>query len=182
MKTTTYLRFSLLIPLVVWGICLLFLVLVNAIPETSALAVDGSQSITEIVFLFLAFYIFGIIVWILPYLLLSLILFFWSFINTAQTALKVKVFALSPLAMMILTVAVLNILTLGTSPDGTLFSSPGIIDQDFISLNLLGAAFALIWGYICVGIGFGIYKLLQRRGMIRDEETAQIASTSDQPA
>lgn len=180
MKTTTYLRFSLLIPLVVWGICLLFLLLVNAIPETSALAVDESQGITELVFLFLAFYIFGIIVWIIPYVLLALILFFWSFISRAKTALKV--FTLSPLAMTILTVAALNILKLGTTDENSLFSSPGVIDQDLIDLNVLGIAFALIWGYMCVGIGFGIYKILQKRGVIRDEESAQIASTSDQPA
>ena len=181
MKTNTYLRLSLLIPLLVWVICLLFMLIANTIPESSALAIDESRGIGELVFLFLAFYVIGILVWLVPYILLSLILFFWSFTNTAQTALSVKVFALSPLAMMVLTIAVLNILTFGTSPDSTLFSSPGIMDQDFIYLNLLGAAFALIWGYICVGIGFGIHRVLQNRGMIRDEETTQIAATSDQP-
>jgi hypothetical protein len=30
-------------------------------------------------------------------------------------------------------------------------------------------AFSLIWGYVCVGIGFGIYKLLQHLQIIRDE-------------
>jgi hypothetical protein len=116
--------------------------------------------------IFSAFYIFGIIVWIFPYLLLSLILFLSSFITEARTALKV--FALSPLAMTLLTVATLNLLMFSNMGEAGILSNPAI-DQDYMSLNILGAAFTLIWGYLCVGIGFGIYKLLQRRGRIRDE-------------
>lgn len=179
MKTNTFLRLSLLIPLLVWIGCLVFLLIVNAIPDSSALAIDETNGISELVFLFLGSYVFGIIVWLIPYILLSLILFFWSFIGRAQTALKV--YALSPLAMMVLTLAALNILTLGTARENALFSGSGIMDQDFINLNLLGTALSLGWGYICVGIGFGIYKLLQRRGMIRDDQNLRITPATNQP-
>ena len=166
MKTANYLRLSLLIPLLVWGVCLLlFIAIASAAPEIEP-GYMATTSGPNWVTIFFAFYIFGIIVWIFPYILLSLILFFWSFISQARTALKV--FALSPLAMTILTIATLNILALNNTGEAAILSNPAI-DQDYISLNILGAAFTLIWGYICVGIGFGIYKLLQRRGILRDE-------------
>jgi len=136
--------------------------------QMDEVAYDSSTNIATILTIFFAFYIFGIIVWIFPYLLLALILFFLSFISRAKTTLKI--FTFSPLAMTILTIATLNILALGTAGEGTMLSNPGIIDQDFISLNILGAAFTLIWGYICVGIGYGIYRLLQLRQIIRDQE------------
>jgi hypothetical protein len=170
MKTVTYLRLSLLIPLLVWGLCLLVYILIASATPESELGYMAEVSGPNRVTIFFAFYIFGIFVWIFPYLLLSLILFFWSFISQARTALKV--FALSPLAMTILTIAMLNILALNNTGEAAILSNPAI-DQDYISLNILGAAFTLIWGYICVGIGFGIYKLLQRRQFIRDEDNIE---------
>ena len=80
--------------------------------------------------------------------------------------------------MMIMTLAVLTIFSLGSAGNSTWFDGPGVIDQDFINLNLLGAGFALVWGYLCVGIGYGIYRLLQQRGIIRDE---QIMESAPQP-
>jgi hypothetical protein len=179
MKTNTYLRWSLLIPFLVWGVSLLiFMVISKFSPE----AFPGGESLAavDIAILFLAFYVFGIIVWILPYILLALILFFWSFIARTQTALKV--FALSPIAMTLLTLAALTLLSFGTSEPGTIFSSAGIVDRDFLSLNILGAAFALIWGYICVGIGYGIYRLFQRRQLIRDEANIEAPLVLHDPA
>ena len=167
MKTMTYLRFSLLIPFVIWGICLLVILIMDAVSQnqfTSRLP----EAISVGVAVFFTAYVLGILFWILPYLLLALILFFSTFISQARVALKL--FALSPLAMMLLTLATVIIMSL---------SSSGSIDQDFSSLVLLVIALVLSWGYICVGIGYGIYRLLQRRGTIRDETLMQ---TSLQPA
>ena len=66
---------------------------------------------------FLAFYVFGIIFWFLPYALLSLILLVLSFISQARVTMKV--FALSPLAMTLLTIAAVNLFALGADGDGT---------------------------------------------------------------
>ncbi|MEO8357126.1 MAG: hypothetical protein ABI621_14540 [Chloroflexota bacterium] len=169
MKTTTYLRLSLLIPLNIWGVGVLLIAIASTRPEID-LGYMADASGPNWVAIFFAFYIFGIIVWIFPYILLSLILFFWSFISQARTALKV--FALSPLAMTILTIATLNLLALNNTGEAAILSNP-VIDQDYIGLNIIGAAFTLIWGYICVGIGFGIYKLLQRQAIVREEETIE---------
>lgn len=172
MKTNTYLRWSLLIPFLVWGVSLLiFMIASKFSPE----AFPGGESVSavDVTLMFLMFYVFGIIVWIFPYILLALILFFWSFSARPNTALRV--FALSPIAMTLLTVAALTIMTLGDS-------SPGMIDRDFLSLNLLYVGVTLIWGYVCVGIGYGIYRLLQKRQLLRDEANMEIPLTLNEPA
>lgn len=181
MKTNTYLRWSLLIPFLVWGVSLLIF-MIAGIFSTVAFPVGESLFAVDIALMFLTFYVFGIIVWIFPYILLALTLFLWSFIGKARTALKV--FAISPLAMTPLTVATLTILILGTSGESNISSSPGIFNQDLlliIGISLLGAAFALIWGYICVGIGYGIYRFLQKRQLIRDEVRMEVPVALNEP-
>jgi hypothetical protein len=131
------------------------------------LVTSKPTAITDLIFLFFAFYVFGIIVWALSYLLLSLILLSLSFI--AQGWATMKGFALSPIAMTMLMVSLVNLLAIGTSGDDMILSNPAVKDPDFISFNILVFALSLIRGYICVGIGFGIYKLLKQIGLIRDE-------------
>ena len=161
MKTTSYLRFSLLIPFFIWGICLLVIMVFDA-ASLDQFIPKLPEAISVGVAVFFTGYVLGIIFWILPYALLGLILFFSTFISRAQVALKL--FALSPLAMTLLTLATIIIMDSGNS---------GSIGQDFSGLALLVIALVLSWGYICVGIGYGIYRLLQRRGTIRDEEPVQ---------
>jgi hypothetical protein len=168
MKTRTYLRFSLLIPFIVWGICVLIFFILTKVAPVNDPAIDVAGYLIA----FLMFYTLGIIIWLVPYILLALILFFWSFIAQVRSALKV--FALAPLGMTLLTIATLDIITLGFFGNDPAISKPGLIDMDFIGSNLLSAGSALVWGYICVGIGFGVYKLLQRQRLIRDEDPAPI--------
>jgi hypothetical protein len=161
MKTATYLRFSLLIPFAVWGICLLVIMATSAVSKDQFVP-ELQENISTGVAVFFSAYVIGIIFWIFPYLLLALILFFSTFISQGRTALKV--FALSPLAMTLLTLATVILIDL---------SSSGTIDQGFSNFILFVVGLVLIWGYICVGIGYGIYRLLQRRGKIRDEESIE---------
>lgn len=161
MKTTTYLRFSLLIPFAVWGVCLLVIMATSAI-SMDQFVPEMPENISMGVAVFFSSYVIGIIFWIFPYILLASILFFSTFISQARTALKL--FALSPLAMTLLTLATVIIISL---------SSSGTTDQGFSNFILFVVGLVMIWGYICVGIGYGIYRLLQRRGRIRDEEIVQ---------
>lgn len=172
MNTQAYLRYSLLIPFLVWVLCLVLVLILRAI-QTDTITYDDSIYYATALSFAALFYVFGIIVWIIPYLLLAAILFFWSFKARAKTALKV--FALSPLAMTVLTVAASNVILLWNSGDAFGFSSAGMSDQGLINLNFMAIGFALTWGYICVGIGYGTYKLLQRRGIIRDEQVMESA-------
>ena len=172
MKTNTYLRWSLLIPFLVWVLCLLFFLIANMSPVEN-LVFEQSNTIVELLVIFAAFYLFGIIVWFLPYLLLSLILFFSSFIGAPR--LMLKAFALSPLVMTLLTLALMNILLSFNLQDGTFYSSRFSTMEDFMTSTLAFGGISLLWGYICVGIGYGIYRLLQHRGLIRDEQTPEPA-------
>jgi hypothetical protein len=166
MKTTTYLRLALLIPILWWGICLLVFLTVSTSPINEAVS-SNTTSVADSLLLLFAFYLFGIIMWILPYALLTLILLSLSFIYQARTTLKI--FALSPIAMTVFIIAWVNLLGMAAPGVGMMSSNPVANYQDFISSNLLFAVVTLIWGYICVGTGFGIYKLLQRFRIIPDE-------------
>jgi hypothetical protein len=126
-----------------------------------------STTIPGILYLFFAFYVLGIVLWFFPYLLLSLILLALSLFTRAQV--MIQGFALSPIAMTVFTMVLMYILPWSYSGNDQNSSSLLWRDQDFIRFNLVVLAFSLIWGYVCVGIGFGIYKLLQHLQIIRDE-------------
>lgn len=166
MKTITYLRLSLLIPLLVWGIGVLFFILWSKF-ENSGFAASGSTTITGLILWPILFYVFGILGWFLPYLMLSLVLLFWSFIS--RTEVLMKGFALAPVVMAILILAFLNLLSIG-SPDWNILSSSPIGEaHDFFGSDLWFVILTLIWGYICEGVGFGLYKILQQLKFIKDE-------------
>lgn len=172
MKTATYLRLSLLIPVLVWGICLLLIIIASTSPLKEF--VSRQSTVPSLVGLFFMSYTLGIVFWVFPYLLLTLILMVLSFIVHPRATLKL--FAFSPVVMTILTLLFMNVLAMGTAGDGSLLSTSTIKDQDFIAFNGLVLLFSLIWGYICVAIGLGIYRLLQRLELIRDD--ASIASAA----
>jgi hypothetical protein len=161
MKTTTYLRLSLLIPFLVWGVCVLLFAITNATPGTGGLVINS------IIILFL-FYVFGIIGWLLPYLLLSLLLLILSFKIRVQTL--IKVFALSPIAMAVFIVLFVT-LVLGSGDTAAVSPDLATGAGEFFGAPVWFGIVTLVWGYLCVAIGFSIYKLLQRLQIIRDIET-----------
>ncbi len=168
MNTKNYLRLSLLIPFFVWVVCLAIFVIWSALfPDGPNMDVSGG--IVNIVFLPLLFYVFGIIGWLLPYLVLALILFLWSF--RGRSELLMKAFALSPLVMTLLVLILVNALSIGDG-GSNLFSSNQTENALYIlGSNALFGVLSLFWGYVCVGIGYVIYKVLQQREFVKDEET-----------
>ncbi len=172
MKTKNYLRLSLLIPFLVWLVCLLIFVAWSSLAPNS-LGMDGSEGIAGIVLLPLLFYLFGIIGWLLPYLVLALILFLWSFRSQGQ--ILMKAFSLSPLVMTMLVLILVNALSLDNGGWTPFSSNPTTNMLDVLGSNALFAGLTLVWGYICVGIGYGVYRILQRYGFIKDEEAITTA-------
>lgn len=172
MKTKTYLRLSLLTPFLVWIICLLiFIVWSKLAPNGSGF--DGSEGILNVVLLPLLFYVFGIIGWLLPYLVLASIFFLWSFRSRSQVLMRAL--ALSPLVMTVLILILVNVLSIGNGSWSLFSSNPTANAQDILGPNALFAVLTLLWGYICLGIGYGIYRILQRRDFIKDEEMVTTA-------
>ena len=96
MRTTTYLRLSLFIPFLVWGICLLLFILWSKVASDTP-EPNGPHILTGLILWTFLFYVFGIIGWFVPYLLLALILLILSFRSRAEVLMKV--FAFAPLAM-----------------------------------------------------------------------------------
>jgi hypothetical protein len=176
MKAKTYARLSLLLPIILWGICLLYSLAINSIAVQQP---DSFLSIPIVDWIgqFIVFYLFGIIFWILPYILLSTILFVLTFKNQGKSLLYI--FVLSPFAMAILMMVEAAIFSL-IWPDLSMDS----LDTTFkgsAGFYIVFALFSLVWGYICVGIGFGVYKLLQYFNIINLErmpEVEQIAASS----
>ena len=167
MKTITYLRLSLLIPFLVWTFGVLFFFLWSAF-EPNGLGSDGPAAIAVIGVFFL-FYVFGIFIWLLPYVLLCLMLLGLSFKSKAQVL--IRVFAWSPFAMASLVLALVNMLSFHSDGMNRLFSNPGEAAENLLGSNTLFLILTLLWGYICVGIGYGAYKILQRLQFIRDGAT-----------
>jgi hypothetical protein len=165
MKTKTFLRLSLLIPFLVWGICILFFVLWSGSDSNGPVA--NESTIVGIILWTILFYVFGIIGWFLPYVLLAMVLLIWSLRGRAQTLMNV--FALSPVAMAVLIVIFLSVISASSQDWDMFLSNPLVSAENFFGSPLWFVILTLLWGYICVGVGFGIYKILQRRGFIRDE-------------
>jgi amino acid transporter len=169
MSIKTYARLSLLIPFLVWGVCLLSS-LVASLPAVGDLIAAESSPILDWIERAIVFYAIGIIIWIFPYILLGLILLSLTFIR--EPRVLIKVFSLSPIAMVILTLGLTMIVAFWDPWESAFTSNPYSNLQDFTSFSILLVVFILIWSYICVGIGFGIYKLLQYLEIIKKEETS----------
>lgn len=167
MKTKTYLRLALLIPFLVWVICAaIFAIWSKLLPDGPGF--NGSEGPVMIVLLPLLFYVFGIIGWLIPYLLLAVILFIWSFRSPAQSLMKI--FAWSPVAMALFVLVFVNILSGGNASLTEFLANPTTNARDFLGSAALYAGLTLFWGYVCVGIAYGIYKILKQREFIKDEE------------
>ena len=171
MKTNTYLRWSLLTPILVWLLCLLFMIPASLITFQDP-TFGQSNSILDLLFAFAGAYLFGIVLWIVPYLLLSLILFFSSFIGSPRV--MITLYALSPLAMTALTLALMNIFLFAYVGVTAFPDMPISSLQGYTESTLAVGGLSLLWGYICVCIGYGIYKLLKSRGIIRDEQALEL--------
>ncbi len=171
MKTRTFARLALLIPLLIWVILLLVELLIYAVVPADLIS-NESTTFFGLLAMFIMFYVLGILLWFLPYLILSLTLLVLSFklrIETLQYLFLLSPFAMAILAMLEATIVSLPAWSLA-SPSTDLASNLKM----GIGINLMMGILSLIFGYLCVGIGFGSYKILQRFGMIKEEEKTRV--------
>jgi hypothetical protein len=179
MKTRTFAHLSLLIPPGIWVISLLLLIAGFAFFPDFLTSSETPAPVGAVELLIL-FYVIGIVYWVLPYLVLSLTLLLISFMVT-EKVLKVA-YLFSPILMtsMIMTVVVVTTIIpvvgsllidslSSTFQDYSLTDALYVIVVLYAILELI-AIVALIWGYICLGLGFVAYNLLQQFGMIKVEE------------
>lgn len=151
MKPRTYFGLALLFPYILWVICALIAFILSG-QETST----GWDILLTPVF----FYAIGILIWFIPYTLLAIGLWIWSR-NKSVTALFRAGMA-SPVIFGVLMLLEGLLVNLPASDLAQLGRElPG-------QVALLGGL-SLLFGYFCVGIALGIYKILKTRKFIAEE-------------
>lgn len=158
MKPKTFLGLALLFPYMSWVICALIAFLLSS-QELSA----AWNALLAPVF----YYAIGIVIWIAPYTLLAIGLGLWSRGKAPRQI--AKVFAFSPFMLAVLLVMMMLIISIDWNHIGAGLS---YLSPDFGMSMLAIAGLALIYGYFCIGIIVGIYKVLKMLKMIKDEEEA----------
>ena len=169
MKIKTYARLALLIPLLLWVILLLVELLINAVIPADLRSNEPNTFLGALEIAIL-FYVIGIVLWFLPYLVLSITLLLLSFKLRLKTLQYL--FTLSPFAMAMLAMIEATIVSVA---GGGYAMSTADLPSNFnmgIGINVMMGILSLVYGYICVGLGIAGYKLLQRLGMIKEEEKA----------
>ena len=151
MKSRTYFGITLLIPYLLWGICGIIAALLS------------KQEISEtwnMILLPVFYYLIGIIFWFIPYTILAIGMWIWS---KGRSIKSVKTLILiAPFVLFILTWIEMAAITL---PGQSAAESGNYI----LGISALTGGFSIVFGYFCIGIALGIYKLLKKRNMIMDE-------------
>jgi hypothetical protein len=151
MKPRTYFGIALLTPYALWIVCAL-----------TAYLLSGEETSTgwDILLTPVYFYAIGILIWFIPYTLLAIGLWIWSR-NKSVTALFRAGMA-SPVMFGVLMLLEGLLVNLPASDLAQLGRElPG-------QVALLGGL-SLLFGYFCVGIALGIYKILKTRKFIAEE-------------
>lgn len=156
MKPRTYFGIALMFPYVLWCICTAIFLLLSSLQEVS--------EPWNFVLMPLVFYVFGIILWFIPYTVLAIGLWIWSRNKSAKSLSKSAILAPILLAILISLEAILV-----TLPSGSVSE----FMADATSQSALVGVFSLIFGYLCVGIAAGVYKILRARNFIAEESPAQ---------
>jgi len=160
MKTQTLLRLSLIIPYLLWGISTIVMLVVNSVNTT---AIDSNSIISTLMYVpFL--YAFGIVIWGIPYTLLAIGLWLWSHGKPVQKA--IKVFALAPIMLAILIAIEIFALSINWSDVSAGFYQNS---TDFGMSVLAMGGFAIVFGYLSIGVVAGIYKVLTLLNLIKNE-------------
>lgn len=154
MKHRTYFGLALLTPYILWIVCAL-----------TAFLLSGQEISTgwDIVLMPVFFYAIGILLWFIPYTLLAVGLWIWSRNKPVPALFRAAMVA--PVALGILMLLEGLLVNLPASDLAQLGRElPG-------QLAMLGGL-SLLFGYFCVGIAWGIYKMLKSRNLIAEEMPA----------
>lgn len=147
-KPQNLLRFLLLIPYVAWGLALLLMQLMFGPAENPNTLNAFWNALATVA----AVYAVGIILWGIPCVLLTIILLLWSIHKPAPVIYKVLLF--SPLLLSLF--MTIEVVLVSFSPQ-----SPTSV-KDFLSYILLVVGSSLAFGYVFVGVGALIYKVIDR--------------------
>jgi hypothetical protein len=156
-KPQNFFRLALLFPYAFWVLCLLIMKLVSDLTDL--------PEPWQAVFMPFALFTLGIFFWFIPYTLLAIGLGIWS--GNKPTALLRKAGLLSPILLFVL-LLLEGMIIMIPMEDMTQF-------MESLQYGALLGGMGLVYGYFCVGIVFGIYKLLQGKNLIMQEASPPAA-------
>jgi hypothetical protein len=161
MKPQTFFRLALLVPYILWGIGLLVML------PLSAMENELSET-WNFILMPIAFYTIGIILWFLPYTILAIGLGIWAK-NKSINSLRNMALAAPFLFFVLMSIEIIIV------------NLPATTITEFLSAiaeqSLAFGVFSLLYGYVCVGIAFGIFKLLQHKNLIAIEVPPSLSET-----
>jgi hypothetical protein len=161
MKPQTFFRLALLVPYILWGIGLLVML------PLSAMENELSET-WNFILMPIAFYTIGIILWFLPYTILAIGLGIWAK-NKSINSLRNTALAAPFLFFVLMSIEIIIV------------NLPATTITEFLSAiaeqSLAFGVFSLLYGYVCVGIAFGIFKLLQHKNLIAIEVPPSLSET-----
>jgi hypothetical protein len=160
MKPQTFLRLSLIIPYLLWGISAIIVAIVSSSKNTAF----DSNTIVNILLYIPMLYAFGVFIWGIPYTLLAVGLGLWSRGKPIQKTLRT--FALSPIMLAILIALEIFAFSFNWRDIGANFSQNS---ADFGASILGMGALAIVFGYLSIGVTAGIYKVLTLLNIIKNE-------------
>lgn len=168
MKPQTFFKLTLAIPYGLWGLCLL---IVYVTSKTAWGQVESlyTGKFLELLLMLVFYYTFGAIIWFIPYTLLAIGLLVWSRRKPIGAVYRMAV--RSPLFL----AALMSLVAIVISIDS---GGIGEILKNALQPFLLLGSFSLIFGYICVGIAIGLYKLLQSKILVEGSTPTTLESFS----
>lgn len=168
MKPQTFFKFTLAIPYVLWGVCLLIVYLTG---KTAWGQAESSYTgkILELLLMLVFYYTFGALIWFIPYTLLATGLLVWSHRKPMRDVYKVAVRSPLFLAALMSMVSIMISINSGSVVE---------ILKNALQPFLLFGSFSLIFGYVCVGIAIGLYRLLRSKILVEEQTAATIESLS----
>src|SRR5262245_34437774 len=146
MRPKTFLGLALLFPYALWAVCALMAFLLSS----QNLSTNWNIVLTPVFY-----YAIGIVVWFVPYTFLVSGL--WLLSRGKVTRHIAKVFAFSPFMLAILLAMMMLIISFDWNNLGAGLSH---LSLDFGMSIIAIAGLALVYGYFCIGVIVGIYKIL----------------------
>jgi predicted membrane protein len=154
-KPQNLLRFLLLIPYLGWGLALLSTFLISDITESLHI----TNSFLETLAIIVGIYAIGIILWGIPYTILTVGTLLWSRKKSAPAIYKVLLF--SPLLLSLLMTVEVALVEFWPQQ---IFTPKW---QDFLAYTSLVLVTSLTFGYVFVVVGLVIYKAIGRLNLLK---------------
>jgi hypothetical protein len=151
MKPRTFFGFALLLPYVFWVVSMLV---------TFVLSAQNAAEAWNFILVPFAFYAVGVFVWFIPYTVLAIGMWIWSRKKTISALFKAGIAAPMIFFVLMLLEAVLII---------PLAESPGRFLHELVNQAVFLGILSLVYGYFCVGVALGVFKILQLRNVILQE-------------